>query len=66
MHLPSGFAFEGTRGGDDGCAIYGGTGFLSGWLSLASAWHDPDFCEHPPGEEISLGYTAVRRRLPLG
>ncbi|MBS78139.1 hypothetical protein [Variovorax sp.] len=54
-----------TRGGDGGCAICGGAGFLSGWLPLASAWHDPDFCEHAPGEEISLGYTVARRILPL-
>ncbi|WP_155629189.1 hypothetical protein [Burkholderia cepacia] len=54
-----------TFGGDGGGAICGGAGFLSGWLPLASAWNDPDVCQHAPDVEISLGYTVARRVLPL-
>lgn len=49
------------RGGDGGSAICGGTGYLLGWLPLASAFVD----EAIPGEEISVGYTYVRRCFVL-
>lgn len=55
-----------TRGGDGGCSACGGMGFFSGWLPLASAWNDPDFCRHPLENEIALGYTVARRVMSLG
>jgi hypothetical protein len=55
-----------SRGGDGGSAICGGAGFLMGWLPLATAWLDPDFCMHDPAEPVQPGYTVTRRVLPLG
>ncbi|MES2948710.1 MAG: hypothetical protein V4858_28160 [Pseudomonadota bacterium] len=54
-----------TFGGDGGCTICGGAGFLSGWLPLASAWNDPDFYQQGIVEEISLGHTVARRVFQL-
>lgn len=34
-----------VRGGDGGCTICGGTGFFLGWLTLATAYWEPDLLE---------------------
>jgi hypothetical protein len=54
-----------TRGGDGGCAICGGAGFFFGWLALATAYFEAEFCERNPEEPIAAGYTIGRRVLPL-
>lgn len=54
-----------TCGGDGGCTICGGAGFMVGWLPLASAWNDADFCRHAPDDGIPVGYTVARRVLAL-
>ena len=54
-----------TRGGDGGSMICGGAGYFLGWLPLATAWFDPAFCRREPGEPIQVGYTVMRRVLPL-
>jgi hypothetical protein len=54
-----------SRGGDGGCTICGGAGFFVGWLTLATAYFEKDFCEHDPTESITPGYTVARRALPL-
>ena len=59
-------AVVGTRGGDGGCAICGGEGFVAGWLPLATAWCDPDFCDAARAFGFSVGFTFGRRVLELG
>lgn len=56
-----------TRGGDGGMTICGGSGFMAGWLSLASAWTEQIEAAQtdPEGGKIHLGYTVARRVLPL-
>ena len=54
-----------SRGGDGGSMICGGAGYFLGWLPLATAWFDPAFCRREPGEPIQVGYTVMRRVLPL-
>ena len=54
-----------TRGGDGGCAICGGAGFFAGWLPLASAFWDQDFCLLDGEGRISPGYTIGRRVFEL-
>ena len=53
-----------VRGGDGGCMICGGAGYFVGWLTLATAWFEADFCM--PEELISPGYTIARRVLSIG
>jgi hypothetical protein len=54
-----------TRGGDGGCAICGAYGFFAGWLPLATAYFEDQFCKFDPAEPISAGYTIGRRVLDL-
>lgn len=56
-----------TRGGDGGMTICGGSGFMAGWLALASAWTDQIQAAEtdPEGGKIYLGYTVARRVVPL-
>jgi hypothetical protein len=54
-----------TRGGDGGSMICGGVGYFMGWLPLATAWFDPAFCRRDPAAPIEVGYTVMRRVLPL-
>lgn len=54
-----------TRGGDGGVTICGGAGFLLGWLTLATAWFDPDSCRYEPGKTLSPGFHFARRVLAL-
>lgn len=54
-----------TRGGDGGCTICGGSGFLMGWLTLATAYFEPQFCCIEPDEGLSIGYTVGRKVLPI-
>jgi hypothetical protein len=54
-----------TRGGDGGSSICGGSGFLMGWMPLATAWFVDDFCRADPQQPVMAGYTVVRRVLPL-
>jgi hypothetical protein len=54
-----------TRGGDGGCTVCGGMGFFVGWLTLASAYFEEQFCKHDPNEPIHAGYTFGRRVLEL-
>ncbi|MFH5803917.1 hypothetical protein [Alienimonas sp. DA493] len=56
----------GTRGGDGGCAICGGEGFLAGWLPLATAWREPFYCGFAGDAAPTIGYTFGRRVLELG
>ena len=53
------------RGGDGGCATCGGYGFFAGWLPLATAYFEEQFCKFDPAEPISPGYTIGRRVLDL-
>ena len=47
------------RGGDGGGVISAGAGYMAGWLTLATAFVDPEYCERP-------GYgTAIRRAYTL-
>ena len=47
------------RGGDGGGVISAGAGYMAGWLTLATAFVDPDYSERP-------GYgTAARRAYTL-
>jgi Sulfatase-modifying factor enzyme 1 len=55
-----------SRGGDGGCVICGGAGFFVGWLTLATAYYEKDFCESDPNEPIQVGYAIARRVVPLG
>lgn len=55
-----------TRGGDGGCTVCGGGGFFVGWLTLATAYFEEDFCRHDPDEPVMPEYTVGRRVLPLG
>jgi len=52
-----------VRGGDGGCSICGGAGFLMGWLPLATSYCEEDFCR--PEEPISPGFSFVRRVFEL-
>lgn len=54
-----------TRGGDGGCTICGGMGFFAGWLALATAYFEEQFCKHDPAEPVQAGYTFGRRVLDL-
>jgi hypothetical protein len=54
-----------TRGGDGGCSICGGYGFFAGWLPLATAYFEAQFCKFDPSEPIAAGYTLGRRVLEL-
>ena len=54
-----------TRGGDGGCAICGGCGFFAGWLPLATAYFEEQFCTFDSTEPISVGYTVGRRVLDV-
>jgi len=54
-----------TRGGDGGCTICGGMGFFVGWLALATAYFEEQFCKHDPTKPIPAGYTFGRRVLDL-
>jgi len=54
-----------TRGGDGGCAICGGYGFFAGWLPLATAYFEEQFCKFDATEPISVGYTVGRRVTDL-
>ncbi|NNJ27256.1 hypothetical protein [Alienimonas chondri] len=56
----------GTRGGDGGCMLCGGAGFLAGWLPLATAWREPDFCGLDSEVALYPGHTFGRRVLELG
>ncbi len=53
------------RGGDGGVTSCGGAGFFLGWLTLATAYFDPQVCRRDPNEPIWVGYTFGRRVLPL-
>jgi hypothetical protein len=50
-----------VRGGDGGCRICGGTGFFLGWLTLATAYWEPDL------EWLAryIGGHLMRRVIPL-
>jgi hypothetical protein len=54
-----------TRGGDGGCTICGGAGFLVGWLTLATAYFEDHYCKRKAKEPVDSGYTVGRRVLPL-
>jgi hypothetical protein len=54
-----------TRGGDGGCTICGGYGHFVGWLTLATAYFEEQFCKHDPLAPIPVGYTFGRRVLDL-
>ena len=54
------------RGGDGGCSICGGIGYFAGWLPLATAYFEKDFCQLPENESIDPQFMFVRRLLPLG
>jgi hypothetical protein len=54
-----------TRGGDGGCAICGGYGFFMGWLPLATAYFEEQFCKFDPTEPVSVGYIIGRRVFDL-
>jgi hypothetical protein len=54
-----------ARGGDSGCTICGGTGFFIGWLTLATAYFQDEFCRRDPQEPIDVGYIVGRRVLEL-
>jgi hypothetical protein len=51
-----------ARGGDGGVCICGGAGFFIGWLTLATAYFEPELSEP---QELSPGYAVARRVLPL-
>lgn len=55
-----------TRGGDGGCTICGGAGFLVGWLTLATAYFEDHACRRDPAEPIMPGFIVGRRVLDLG
>ncbi|MEG4485207.1 hypothetical protein [Microcoleus sp. D2_18a_B4] len=50
------------RGGDGGCFICGGVGFFLGWLTLATAYWEPELLEYCD-EDISG--NIMRRVIPL-
>jgi len=54
-----------TRGGDGGCTICGGMGFFAGWLALATAYFEEQFCKHDPAEPVQAGYAFGRRVFEL-
>ena len=51
-----------ARGGDGGVCICGGAGFFIGWLTLATAYFEPELSEP---QELSPGYAVARRVLSL-
>lgn len=53
------------RGGDGGSMICGGAGFFVGWLPLATAFNQGDFCRRNPEDSLFVGNTRARRVLPL-
>lgn len=53
------------RGGDGGCTICGGAGFFAGWLPLATAYFEEDFCNRDVSDPIDPQFMFVRRVLPL-
>ncbi|HYQ02348.1 MAG TPA: hypothetical protein VER96_26930 [Polyangiaceae bacterium] len=54
-----------SRGGDGGSMICGGAGFFVGWLTLATAYFEPDVLRREPLATVDVGYTIARRVLPL-
>lgn len=54
-----------VRGGDGGTMVCGGAGFFIAWLTLATAYFEPNVCQQPPDQPIAIGYTRARRVLPL-
>jgi len=52
-----------TRGGDGGSMVCGGAGFFLGWLTLASAYFEDNYCRH--NEPIMPGCAFGRRVLEL-
>ena len=54
-----------TRGGDGGCSICGGYGFFAGWLPLATAYFEEQFCKFDPVKPVPAGYTVGRRVFEL-
>ncbi len=53
------------RGGDGGSMVCGGAGFFAGWLPLATAYAEADFCTYPVAEPIGADQALVRRVLAL-
>ncbi|MEQ9319694.1 MAG: hypothetical protein RIF41_11090 [Polyangiaceae bacterium] len=53
------------RGGDGGCAICGGSGFFLGWLTLATAYYEPELMSHDPADPIDGHYARMRRVLTV-
>jgi hypothetical protein len=51
------------RGGDGGCTICGGAGFLVGWLTLGSSYLDPAVGSHYRGRGVPGAH--LRRLYPL-
>jgi hypothetical protein len=54
-----------TRGGDGGCAVCGGTGFFVGWLPLATAYFEEQYCKYDKHELGLAGHGRGRRVLEL-
>lgn len=54
-----------TRGGDGGHYACGGAGFFISWLTLATAYFEPDTCEHTRSAPVDPDSTVGRRVLEL-